>query len=176
MLTITWFPQIVCVLILFLLSHRGVFGSTEANYFESFYDEPEQTGRNAVKLEKYKWPNGIVPYIFHREYSARDQLVVIQAMEIFTAKTCVRFVSKTDEQVEHIQFVKGSGCGSPIGYRRGQSSPLNVTYSDHCLTVPGAMQHEMLHVLGLLHEHSRPDRDDFVTVVWDNIEPGMSFG
>lgn len=37
--------------------------------------------------------------------------------------------------------------------------------------MPGAIQHELLHVLGLLHEQSRPDRDDYVQIVWSNIEP-----
>lgn len=167
------FTRCSLVLILFAVPQRIVFGCPEINYFESFYEEPQQTGRNAIKLEQYKWPNGIVPYIFHREYTAKEQIVIIQAMEIFTAKTCVQFIPKTDEHVEHIQFVKGYGCRSLIGYRRGQSTPLNVTYSEHCLTVPGAMQHEMLHVLGLLHEQSRPDRDDYITVVWQNIELSM---
>lgn len=66
---------------------------------------------------------------------------------------------------------QSEACGSNIGYRRLRSDPLAVTYSAYCLRMPGAIQHELLHVLGLLHEQSRPDRDDFVQIVWSNIEP-----
>lgn len=45
--------------------------SSAINYFEAFAVQPnidESNNRNAVKLEIFKWPNGIVPYIFHKDY------------------------------------------------------------------------------------------------------------
>ena len=30
--------------------------------------------------------------------------------------------------------------------------------------------HELLHSLGFMHEMNRPDRDDYVAVVWSNIQ------
>jgi len=38
----------------------------------------------------------------------------------------------------------------------------------------GAVMHEVLHTLGFFHEHNRPDRDNFVTIHFDNIIPGAS--
>ena len=32
--------------------------------------------------------------------------------------------------------------------------------------------HETLHALGVVHEHTRPDRDDYVEVLEDNIQEG----
>lgn len=144
----------------------------KTNYFESFFVEPTPgiQGRNALKIEQYKWPNGIVPYVFHADYNQGAQTTVLQAMTTLTEKTCVQFVEKRVEHVEHIQFTKSPACGSVVGFRRGQDQPLNVTYSDYCLTVPGAIQHELLHVLGLLHEQARPDRDDYVEIHWENID------
>lgn len=37
---------------------------------------------------------------------------------------------------------------------------------------PGEVLHELLHVLGMQHEHQRPDRDDFVHVCEDKLRDG----
>lgn len=40
----------------------------------------------------------------------------------------------------------------------------------------GAIQHEMNHALGFLHEQARSDRDNYVKIMWEYIMAGMSEG
>ena len=39
----------------------------------------------------------------------------------------------------------------------------------------GVVVHELGHVVGFWHEHTRPDRDDHVTIVRQNIMPGKEW-
>ena len=38
----------------------------------------------------------------------------------------------------------------------------------------GNLIHELGHTLGFFHEHSRPDRDNFVRVALEKVRPGES--
>lgn len=58
-------------------------------------------------------------------------------------------------------------CSSHVG--RTGAGAQQVTIAEACGEV-GHAAHELGHAIGLWHEHSRLDRDKFITIHWENIE------
>uniref|UniRef100_A0AAZ3NNR1 Metalloendopeptidase n=1 Tax=Oncorhynchus tshawytscha TaxID=74940 RepID=A0AAZ3NNR1_ONCTS len=69
-------------------------------------------------------------------------------------------------------FLSLSSCCSYVG-RRG-NGPQAISIGKNCDKF-GIVVHELGHVIGFWHEHTRPDRDDHVTIIRDNIQPGQEY-
>ena len=59
-------------------------------------------------------------------------------------------------------------CTSNVGMQGGEQK---LTIADECDDA-ASITHLILHALGLWHEQSRPDRDQYVEILWENIYPG----
>ena len=63
-------------------------------------------------------------------------------------------------------------CSSYVG-RIGGHQTISVGNEDQSIVCKrGNIIHEIAHALGFFHEHSRPDRDNYVDVLWDNVVSG----
>ncbi|XP_013379949.1 tolloid-like protein 2 [Lingula anatina] len=123
--------------------------------------------RAVTALPERLWNNATVPYVVGPNITAVMLATIHQAMAHWEENTCIRFVKRTTQK-DYIEFAPGScGCCSFVG-RRGNGRQY-VTLSPHC-TYYGVVIHELGHVIGFWHEHSRPDRDQYITIVKDNIE------
>ncbi|CAH1728175.1 unnamed protein product [Chironomus riparius] len=138
------------------------------NYFEGDILIPFSEARNGLVKESSRWRNNIIPYVFHSSVSSQDRSLINQAINEYHAKTCLKFVPRSSEK-DYISFESSSsGCWSSVG-RIGGKQSLNLQ-SGGCTRI-GTIEHEMMHALGFLHEQNRYDRDDFVTVIKQNIKP-----
>ena len=76
------------------------------------------------------------------------------------------FREATDKDKSYVLVKKEKGCFSYVGYRGW--SHQNLWLAGGCGSYR-TFAHEFLHAIGLYHEHNRPDRDHYITVLWDNI-------
>ncbi|XP_057297332.1 zinc metalloproteinase nas-4-like [Hydractinia symbiolongicarpus] len=136
-------------------------------------DEMKQISSHGLKafdaINGGQWPNGEVPYTF--AYNFRGRSVVYAAIAEFKKYTCIKFRPKTSRDRNYVQFMHGGGCSSMIGRTGGRQQ---ISLASGCL-VTGIAIHEMMHALGFFHEQSRRDRDNYITIYWNNISPAMRY-
>ncbi|XP_022083878.1 zinc metalloproteinase nas-4-like [Acanthaster planci] len=124
--------------------------------------------RNALDESSTRWPEGIVPYIIDDSYDDSSRRHIISAFTIIHISTCIRFVPRIDQR-DYIHILPKNGCWSYIG-RQGGRQELSVVKSCLSRRWEGSVVHELIHALGFVHEQSRPDRDEFVEIIWENIQ------
>lgn len=126
----------------------------------------------AIGGEHYRWENSTLPYQFHSSVTSATRSTMLAAIQHWREKTPVKFVERTaansTQYPDYVEITsEGIGCSSAVG-RIGGKQSLQV--STNCGF--GSHVHELGHALGLFHEQSRADRDNYVTVYFANILMG----
>lgn len=114
---------------------------------------------------QFRWPDCRIPYEI--DPNLPNQQRVTGAIAHWESNTSFRFIVRTTE-VNHVFFTDANGCWSLVGMRGGRQT---ISLGAGCSL--GNAIHEIGHTVGLWHEQSREDRDQFVTINWQNIVAGM---
>jgi len=117
------------------------------------------------------WPeeNGRVPIPYCRGAQLKDESwyrfkQAADRTQIQCSKLEFKEVSNDQCQLEVIG--DGVGCWAFVGFVYPHKNKIHL--STRCTT--GNAQHEILHALGMHHEQVREDRDDYVSILWNNID------
>ncbi|XP_078024745.1 meprin A subunit beta-like isoform X2 [Epinephelus lanceolatus] len=127
--------------------------------------EQDDAFRNSRIGDEYRWPTTI-PYYLEDSLEINAKGVILKAFDQYRLKTCIDFTPRKKEE-NYISVYKGGGCSSSVGNQRKGKQQLSI--GERCDTL-GIVEHEFLHALGFWHEQSRADRDDYVNIIWGNIE------
>ncbi|MFK8083692.1 MAG: M12 family metallopeptidase [Granulosicoccus sp.] len=118
------------------------------------------------------WPAGIVPYTIDPAIADSGVTAIMAAIDKWNEVGGISLLPMADvvELVsapvnDFVHFVSGEYCASWVGRRGGKQ---DVWIAPYCPA--GSVMHEIGHLLGLEHEHTRPDRDQYIRINWDNIE------
>ncbi|XP_066264750.1 blastula protease 10-like [Branchiostoma lanceolatum] len=98
----------------------------------------------------------------------------MSAIQHWEDNTCIRFQQLSGSipsNLRYIEFLPEQGCWSYIG-KLSNSGPQTISIGSGCEGM-GTVAHEIGHAMGFFHEQSRPERDDYVEILFGNIKSGM---
>lgn len=116
-----------------------------------------------AELQKI-WPNGIV---YYTNNDPGNSIAIADAIAHWEAHTPIRFVLRTN-QSNYVDFagVPTQGAGSSqLGMVGGRQEIRLIANAGFTTVV-----HEIGHAVGLMHEHLRADRDQYINVNYSNIQ------
>ena len=110
------------------------------------------------------WAQGTICYRYDSSVSARLQTKLQQAMETWETAACVRFeMSDDNDCILFYSYPNEEYC---------RVGPNEVVLGYSCQSV-GDLLYAMGKVIGLSTEQSRPDRDEYVSILTENIDEGQ---
>uniref|UniRef100_A0A6P4EW25 Metalloendopeptidase n=1 Tax=Drosophila rhopaloa TaxID=1041015 RepID=A0A6P4EW25_DRORH len=145
-------------------------------YFQGdIIDRPIQY-RNGITNTILHWPNGVVQYLIEEnEFADSHYQEILRAITIIEANSCIVFRKATEEERWKALVItsKGLGCNSVYLGFRNKTQVVNLQIypiGEGCFRI-GSIIHELLHTLGFEHQHVSNNRDEYVSIQWDNINP-----
>ncbi|KAG5677775.1 hypothetical protein PVAND_007506 [Polypedilum vanderplanki] len=136
----------------------------------------KQNSKTGLIDLKYRWTNNIVPYqIKVKDFDTAQIHHIENAIRTLENATCIKFVEyQADVHVNYV-WVTGEdgGCYSSVGMQGGRQRLNLQSYKieSGCFRLY-TIVHEFIHALGFYHMQSASNRDDYVKIVWKNIQDG----
>jgi hypothetical protein len=116
-------------------------------------------------FEDPSWPNGIIPIQFEPGLDASRQAIFLEALAEIALRTRIIFTQRSNE-VDYIYVYAhpNQNFSTSIGRRGGRQDIAMTSWNYKYIMV-----HEIMHAIGIWHEQSAADRDNFVTINFQNI-------
>jgi len=146
-----------------------------------------------------RWPNNLekgvneeknyqaIPYRFAPgQISTEYQTVITKTLDRISSTLlngCIKWIDDTETQkfTHWIEVTSTEpGCFANVGFRGNKNyldnsgkivnakQQVNLESLEKC--GPSTITHEFLHAMGFIHEHQRPDRNQYVNVHYENID------
>ncbi len=155
--------------------------------------DPKPRGNAIIDLDS-RWPNGVVRYVFKSSDGGVTDVPAVVRQRVRDAMAYIKtriprltFQEYADGQVPPAPYVFirafepdeddgnersrsdvgvqpwDAGSGVPFPYYNGQLTEIGLEAEERTIV------HELGHMLGMRHEHSRSDRDSYVKICINNV-------
>jgi uncharacterized protein YhbP (UPF0306 family) len=122
----------------------------------------------SIATKDSRWPSNQIPFRFLANITDDMKNEIREAIKNWEDNTQIRFRNKSQSDDAFISFKRDdgiAGCGSShVGYNGGE---ITIRLKETCDVK--TVIHELAHAIGIHHEMKRPDRNEFVRILWDNI-------
>jgi hypothetical protein len=106
-------------------------------------------------------------------FSDQERKLIAAGIAFFERNTCIRWVRKQDNEVNWVRFTRTKGGCFSLGIGKDKGAN-QINLGNGCFSLATVI-HEMMHRIGFIHEQSRPDRDQYIHVFYQNIWPGIQY-
>lgn len=157
-----------------------VFVDEAGNYFhedivfpKQFIDSISKQGpmtRGAAKRDyTLYWTDNIIPYKIAPGFSSFEKNMIRQAITTIAENSCLEFVEATSKNKNMIYFYPATSNGIYTNMIGKNPYGANEVHLQHSKFTDGHVMHEIMHCLGFCHEQSRSDRDNYITILFNNM-------
>ncbi|XP_042217483.1 zinc metalloproteinase nas-14-like [Homarus americanus] len=149
--------------------HHGSIAYDELPSFLEADILPDKILPKMVMKDNYKlWPGGTLIFKLDYDVNANTYVtdIIQAAIDKINEVNCVKIVEAGSQAKDYVSIRLGQFYSSHVGKQGGVQ---NLTVVKDEIDI-GSTMHELMHAFGFGHEHNRPDRDDYVTINFTNVE------
>uniref|UniRef100_A0A0N4ZJS5 Metalloendopeptidase n=1 Tax=Parastrongyloides trichosuri TaxID=131310 RepID=A0A0N4ZJS5_PARTI len=124
-----------------------------------------------------KYPsNWTMPNIYYYVDNGLSNDAINKAMREISEKTCLRFHlidnRSLDTSMEGLRFISGKGCATTLG-KISSTTLHNISLGVNCSNNIPRIQTLIATALGLINQHNRPDRDNYISINMTDFDNRM---